>query len=133
MTSFDLPEKVIASLGTEAAEDFVEWLDARLRAAPLTAEVQITSLGARQQVNLLMLERVGNLLLAGEPWLVQTAAGSRWRVPINLTYPGRGRVGQVGTLDVDATLGLVTYTEESLQSFRNEAEALAVQAEIATN
>lgn len=133
MTSFDLPEKVIASLGTEAAEDFAEWLDARLRAAPLTAEVQITSLGARQQVNLLMLEKVGNLLLAGEPWLVQTAAGARWRVPVNLTYPGRGRVGQVGTLDVDTTLGLVTYTEETLQSFRNEAEALAERAEIATN
>lgn len=133
MTSLQLPEKVVASWGSEAAEDFVEWLDTRLRDAPSKPKVQITPLAARQQVNVLMLEKVGNLLLAGEPWLVQTAAGSRWRVPVDLTYPGRGRVGQVGTLDVDASLGLVIYTEESLQLFRDEAEALAVRAQLATN
>lgn len=133
MTSLQLPARVVESWGPEAAQDFVQWIDARLNEAPLTAGVQVTSLGVRQLVNVLMLEKVGNLLLAGEPRLIQTDAGPRWRVPVDLTYPRRGRVGQVGTVDVDANLGLVSYTEELLQSFRDEAEALAIRAKIAIN
>ena len=128
MTRLQLPAKVIESWGPEVAEDFVRWIDSRLSQASLTASIQVTSLGARQLVNVLMLEKVGNLLLAGEPRLIQTDAGPRWRVPVDLTCPGQGRVGQVGILDVDAKLGLVSYTEEALQSFRNEAEALAIRA-----
>ncbi len=125
MTVLQLPERVVKSWGSDVAQDFVEWLDTRLHAAQLPEGVQISALTARQQVNVLMLEQVSNLLLAGEPWLVQTDTGWHWRVPVDLTLPGRGRVGRVGLLDVDASLGLVIYSEEQLEQITYEAEIAA--------
>jgi hypothetical protein len=75
MTILQLPERVVKSWGSDVAQDFVEWLDTRLHAAQLPEGVQISALTARQQVNVLMLKQVSNLLLAGEPLLVQTDAG----------------------------------------------------------
>lgn len=130
MTTLQLPEKVVQSWGQEVARDFLAWLDSRLQASQLPADVQISAFSARQQVNVLMLERVSNLLLASDPWLVQSESGEwRWRVPIDLTYPNKGRVGRVGLLDVDATLGLVVYTEKMLESISSEAAKLAKLAQ----
>lgn len=125
MTILQLPERVVKSWGSDVAQDFVEWLNTRLHAAQLPEGVQISALTARQQVNVLMLEQVSNLLLAGEPWLVQTDTGWNWRVPVDLTLPGHGRVGRVGLLDVDASLGLVIYSEEQLKQITHEAETVA--------
>lgn len=125
MTALQLPDKVIKSWGPEVASDFVEWLDIRLHATQLPKGVNISALSARQHVNVLMLEQVSNLLLADEPWLVQTDTGWNWRVPVDLTLPGRGRVGRVGMLDVDASLGLVIYTKEQLKQITHETEIIA--------
>lgn len=125
MTVLQLPDRVVKSWGSDVAQDFVEWLDTRLHTAQVPQGVQISALTARQQVNVLMLEQVSNLLLAGEPWLVQTDAGWHWRVPVDLTLPGRGRIGRVGLLDVDASLGLVIYTEGQLEQITHEAEITA--------
>jgi hypothetical protein len=130
MTTLQLPERVVKSWGPEVARDFVEWLDTRLHATQLPLEVQISALSARQQVNVLMLEQVSNLLLADEPWLVQTDTGWNWRVPVDLTCPDRGRVERVGTLDVDANLGLVRYTEETLRNILDETEKLAPESQV---
>jgi hypothetical protein len=130
MTVLQLPDRVVKSWGSDVAQDFVEWLDTRLHTAQAPQGVQISALTARQQVNVLMLEQVSNLLLADEPWLVQTATGWAWRVPVDLTYPGRGRVGRVGLIDVDANLGLVQYAQETLQEILREAEMLANQHQV---
>lgn len=128
MTALQLPEKVVQSWGQEVAQDFLAWLDLRLQAAQLPANVRVSAFSARQQVNVLMLERVSNLLLASEPWLVQSESGEWWwRVPIDLTYPNKGRVGRVGVLDVDANLGLVIYTEQMLEAISSEAAKIAKQ------
>jgi hypothetical protein len=88
----------------------------------------ISALVARQKVNVLVLTRVSNLLLAGEPKLVQKSeAVLVWRVPVDLTFPSQGRVGQVGELEVDALRGEVYYTEALLVQLQNEAERLANQ------
>jgi hypothetical protein len=79
-------------------------------------------------VNVLMLEQVSNLLLAGEPSLVQVPGGGwRWRVPIDLTLPTHGRVGYVGEVDVDARYGGVYYDDTSLTRIASEAQRLAQQ------
>jgi hypothetical protein len=70
---------------------------------------------ARQKVNVLMLEHVSNLLLAGDPMLTRRPDGKvAWRVPVDLTFPSRGRVGQVAEIDVDAQNGSVFHDDASL-------------------
>ncbi len=130
LTTLQLPEKVVDSWGPEAASDFIEWLDARLSTAQFPSNVRISALSARQHVNVLMLEQVSNLLLADEPWLVQTDRGWRWRVPVDLTFPGRGRVGRVALIDVDANLGIVIYTDGLLEQVTKNVEAYTRKAEI---
>lgn len=120
-----LPETVVEVWGSKAAQDFVNWLEERLRAVPLPPQIQISAFTARQQVNVFMLERVSNLLLADEPTLVQTESGWKWRVPVNLTFPAYGCVGCVGEVDVDARLGGVEYDDALLKRTASAAQGLA--------
>ena len=147
-----LPDTVQKAWGPEVARDFVTWLDEYLRSGQLAPRVQVSAFVARQKVNVLVLERISNLLLAGEPRLVQQvgepftstrlstsdralrhAQGGPqdrrwvWRVPVDLTFPSHGRVGCVGELDVDARYGQVCYTDAMLTQMANEARRLAEQ------
>jgi len=127
MQTTRLPETVVQTWGTEVAEDFMVWLEDRLRVAQVS-QAQISAFVARQKVNVLMLERVSNLLLADEPRLVQTPGGGwTWRVPVDLTFPTRGRVGCVGEVDVDARYGKVHYDDGLLARITREAQRLAQQ------
>jgi len=79
---------------------------------------------ARQKVNVLMLERVSNLLLAGEPRPVQRSGGHRvWQVPVDLAFPSHGRVGCVGKLDVDARYGELKRVDTWNVLFKPDAHA----------
>ncbi|MBN1889169.1 MAG: hypothetical protein JW850_14345, partial [Thermoflexales bacterium] len=70
------------------------WLEDQLRHTISTPKVPISALVARQKVNVLMLENVSNLLLVNTPELVRLSDDKWvWRVPIDLTFQGRGRVG----------------------------------------
>lgn len=124
----ELPDTVRKAWGPEVARDFVAWLDEYLGEAKLAPGVQVSAFVARQKVNVLVLERVSNLLLAGEPKLVQRD-GERWvwRVPVDLTFPSHGRVGCVGELDVDARYGQVHYTDALLAQMADQARCLAKQ------
>jgi hypothetical protein len=103
MQTTRLPETVVQTWGTEVAEDFMVWLE----------------------------ERVSNLLLADEPRLVQTPGGGwTWRVPVDLTFPSRGRVGCVGEVDVDARYGKVHYDDGLLARITREAQRLAQQTQL---
>ena len=69
-----------------------------------------------------MLEQVGNLLLADEPALMKLPDGQWvWRVPIDLTFPARGRVGRVGEVDVDVRYGAVRYSDATLTQISDAA------------
>jgi hypothetical protein len=128
MQRVELPKKVVQAWGKEAARDFMAWLEERLRVVQLSPQVQVSAFVARQKVNVLMLEQVSNLLLAGEPTLVQTADGSwMWRVSVDLTFPSHGRVGCVGEVNVDARYGEVHYDDALLARIVNEAQQLTQQ------
>ena len=128
MQTADLPETVIQALGTEAAKDLEVWLEERLRTAQFSSEVQVSAFVARQKVNVLILERVSNLLLSGDPRLVQGSDESwLWRVPVDLTFPTHGRVGCVGKVDVDARYGKVYYDDMLLSRISDEAQRLTQQ------
>ncbi|WP_374689230.1 hypothetical protein [Promineifilum sp.] len=90
----------------------------------VAAHLGITAQSAQRKVSKLLLDHVGNLLYGEAPNLV---AGARllWRVPVWLSSPARGPVGQVGVLDVDAQTGEVLYSPESLKTIEDQAHVLA--------
>jgi len=123
-----LPEAVVRAWGPDVTRDFLAWLEEQLRAVQSSSKVQISAFVARQKVNVLMLEQVSNLLLAGEPVLEQTSGGHwRWRVPVDLTFPTHGRVGCVGEVEVDARYGEVHYDDALLARIADEVKRLAQQ------
>jgi len=125
MQAVGLPETVVRAWGPEVAGDFAGWLEERLRVAWSPPQIQVSAFVARQKVNVLVLEQVSNLLLAGEPRLVRSPDGGWiWRVPVDLTFPTRGRVGCVGEVDVDARYGEVHYDEAVLTQMTSEARRL---------
>ena len=124
----ELPKTIVQAWGKEAARDFAAWLEERLRVVQFSSQVQISAFVARQKVNVLMLEHVSNLLLAGEPELMQASDGGWiWRVPVDLTYSSQGRVGCVGAVDVDARYGDLRYDTTLLAGIASEAQRLAQQ------
>lgn len=126
MSKLQLPETVRQAWGPEVAHDFAEWLANQLDTVSLIPSLPISPLVARQKVNTLVLTRISNLLLAGDPILVQKSETEWiWRVPLDLTFPSYGRVGHIGELEVDAQRGEVRYTETLLVQLRDEAERLA--------
>ena len=128
MQTIELPKTVLEAWGPEAARDFMAWLEERLGAGEVLAGVQISAFVARQKVNVLVLEQISNQLLADEPVLVQASDGSwLWRVPVDLTFASRGRVGCVGEVEVDARYGEVRYNEGLLAKMANQAQQLAQQ------
>ena len=125
MQTSGLPETVVRAWGPTAARDFVAWLEEWLRVGQFS-QVQISAFVARQKVNVLMLEQVSNLLLAGEPRLEQIPDGNWvWRVPVDLTLPTHGRIGCVGEVDVDVRYGEVHYDDAQLARVTSEAQRLA--------
>jgi hypothetical protein len=124
-----LPESIRKAWGDDVAVEFITWLTAILQDRPGAAvtdspHVQVAPAYARRRVNGLMLDRVSHLLLAGEPRLTYTDR-RYWRVPVDLTFPSKGRVGSVGEVDVDATLGEVMVDDELLAQIAQRADRLA--------
>jgi hypothetical protein len=91
----------------------------------VTTTMNITPFVARQKVNVALLDRVGTGLLAGEPVLMAAEDQLRWRVPVNLALPGRGRLDQVGTVDVNAQTGEVLMTPGIAEEIAHHASQLA--------
>jgi len=92
----------------------------------LEGELNITPFVARQNVNAYLIMRVGNLILAGEPDLELREDGAYWAVPVALTSPGLGHVGQVGRVILDAQTGTIVESESTTcEEIESNAERLA--------
>ena len=87
------------------------------------AVMNITPVVARRKVNVLMLEKVGNLLHGGSPALFLTDR-IYWQVPVILSTPSRGRIGQVGNIDVDAETGEMIVDDKLLEDIGEHARRL---------
>ncbi len=87
------------------------------------ATMNITPVVARRKVNVLMLEKVGNLLHGGFPALHLTDR-IYWRVPVILSTPAQGQIGQVGDIDVDAETGEMIVGGELLEDIAEHARRL---------
>jgi hypothetical protein len=77
----------------------------------VVATLHIAAEEARRQVNRQVVTELGTGLSARDPELVIAGEQIIWRVPIVLSVPDLGDLGQVGTVDVDARTGdLLTNT-----------------------
>jgi hypothetical protein len=76
-----------------------------LIAEPGRPIVNITAFTARQKASSYVGDKISHLMGGDEPALILSQGRLVWRVPILLTTPVRGRVGVVGSLDVDAHTG----------------------------
>ena len=85
--------------------------------------MNITPVVARRKVNVLMLEKVGNLLHGGSPALFLKDR-IYWRVPVILSTPSQGQVGQAGNIDVDAETGEMMMDNRVLEEIAEHARRL---------
>ncbi len=92
----------------------------------LTAKINFTAFACQRRVSKLLLDRVG-LFYGERPSLV---VGERllWRVPVWLSLPTTGPLGQIGTLDVDTQTGEILYTPEMLDDLKERGHKLAQRA-----
>lgn len=96
------------------------------------AHLGVTAQSAQRKVSRLLLDQVGNLVYGESPNLV---AGERmlWRVPVWVSSPRTGPLGQVGTLDVDVQSGEILYSQELLDLISEQGRALAQYSPSNTN
>lgn len=92
----------------------------------LTAKMNYTAAACQRRVSKFLLDQVG-LFYGERPSLVM---GERllWRVPVWLSLPTTGPLGQVGALDVDAQTGEILYTSELLNDITEKGRKLAERA-----
>ena len=83
----------------------------------------VTAMQAEAEASLFLSDRLPDRILASSPHLDETA--QVWRVPVVLSYPLIGVLGQIGEVAVSATKAEVissTPVEEMLESARSLAE-----------
>jgi hypothetical protein len=68
-------------------------------------DIKITAKKAQRQVDRWLLDEVSYLLGADFPTLVVSEQQVFWRVPAWISFPHTGRIGLVGTVDVDIETG----------------------------
>lgn len=99
-------------------------LDIRIH---VTGKVAISAPVARRRVTRFVVSHIGNLLCAGEPELVVDERFA-WRVPVLLTLPGEGVLGQVGQVNVDAETGEVDIDPDLIEEIQRNARTLAARS-----
>ena len=93
----------------------------------IRANLNISAYAARQKVNTFVLEEVSYLMHAVEPILILDKRIC-WRVPIFLSLPSQGDVGEVGVIDVDIETGQMHITPQLIQELESRAEFLALHS-----
>lgn len=94
----------------------------------LTADIRITANDARKAVSAFVGQQIADLLHGDRPDLVWQEAGVYWRVPVVLSSRSLGRVGVVGSVDVDVETGELTLNDELLLTLSDNAHRLAAGA-----
>lgn len=93
----------------------------------VTQPLNITAFSARQRVTQYVMQQLSTQLGAESPDLT---VGERvyWSVPVVFTLPGKGVLGRVGTLRVDAGTGELLTDPEIDREIMQHAEQLAQRA-----
>src|SRR5713101_5600038 len=90
----------------------------------VTQPLNITSFSARQKVTQYVMQELSTQLGGDTPELI-VAERVYWLVPVVFTLPGKGVLGRVGTLRVDAGTGELLTDLRTEQEMMQHAEQLA--------
>jgi hypothetical protein len=90
----------------------------------LNTTLNITANEARRRVNRQLIPQLGTGLIASDPELSISGEQIEWRVPIILSLPGLGDLGEVGTVIVDAQTGDLAITLATQTKIVNHARWL---------
>lgn len=103
-------------------------LDINIR---VSQPLNITSFSARQRVTQYVMLELSTQLGGDTPELT---VGERvyWSVPVLFTLPGKGVLGRVGTLRVDAGTGELLTDSQTEQEMMEHARQLAQRAPLST-
>ena len=87
---------------------------------------------ARRKVNRFVASELSVLAGAGESVLSQAGGRAAWQVPVILTQPGRGALGQIGAILVDRATGSLLLTETTMEEMRARARILVAGSALQT-
>ncbi len=90
----------------------------------VTQPLNITSFSARQKVTQYVMCELSTQLGGDTPELC-VAERIYWSVPVVFTLPGKGVLGRVGTLRIDATTGELLTDPQTEQEMMRHAKPLA--------
>ena len=91
----------------------------------LTADIRITPDHARRSVSQFVGNHIADLLHGERPDLIIRADGAYWRVPVVLSSRSLGRIGVVGSLDVDVNSGDLNLSERTIAEIERNAQRFA--------
>jgi hypothetical protein len=86
--------------------------------------INVSAEEAQRKVSVFVLKKISNLMHGETPTLVLGEQPS-WRVPVHLTFPTTGDVGQIGTIDVDVTSGELCASPDIIAAIAVHAESTA--------
>jgi len=109
MNATKIPREAKMTIITKDSKAISETVPIHLR-FHVIATLNVTARDACRQVNRQVVAKLGTGLIAQDPDLVIDGEPIVWRVPIVLSLPELGDLGQVGTIDVDAETGDVLTT-----------------------
>ena len=90
----------------------------------VSARLNVTQVAARRKVNVFVLREIGTGLGGETPSLVVHNDRLCWRVPVILALSPKGRLGQVGQVDVDAQTGEILADDQLIREITDHAERL---------
>jgi hypothetical protein len=88
------------------------------------ADMNVSALVARRKVTGFVVDEISTQMHGGEPTLV-ISDRIRWRVPVWLSFPSTGDLGEVGSVEVDVETGQLNITEALIQEIILRATELA--------
>jgi len=97
----------------------------------VTQPLNVTSFSARQRVTQYVMQELSTQFGGDTPELT-VAERVYWSVPIVFTLPGKGVLGRVGLLRVDAGTGELLVDPQTEQEMLQHAERLAQRATLPT-
>jgi hypothetical protein len=86
--------------------------------------LNVTSFTARQRMTQYVMQELSTQF-GGDPPELTVGERVYWSVPIIFTLPGKGRLGRVGTLRIDAATGELLTDPRTEQEILRHAEQLA--------
>ena len=90
----------------------------------IQADLNVSAFVARQKVTGYVLDNLSDHMASDEPSLVVEGERFLWRVPVTLAVLPHGRLGQAGTIDVDAQSGQLQVTSQLIEDIRRNARSL---------